>query len=199
MGHATVRRIGAGKAIVLADNNDATLKNATECLGAEGHFVVPRKVDVTSTPSVHKLATSAAKLGVVTRVAHTAGLSRSQAETAAIFLAVDLLGAALVLDEFGTVIAPGGAGIVVASMTAHLFPPPSADQQDALAHTPASELLPLPFLNTDDVNDPARRTESPNRPTTFASRPPLLDGASALRASTRSAPESFRPRWVNTN
>jgi hypothetical protein len=45
---------------------------------------------------------------------HAAGVSPSQA-TRATILAVDLYGTALVLEEFGNVIAKRGAGVVIAS------------------------------------------------------------------------------------
>jgi hypothetical protein len=44
----------------------------------------------------------------------------------------------LVLEEFGNVIAPGGAGVVIDA---------------ALATTPADELLGLPMLQPDQVRD----------------------------------------------
>jgi NAD(P)-dependent dehydrogenase (short-subunit alcohol dehydrogenase family) len=104
-----------------------------------------RSVDVSSAESVSALAEEAAALGSITQVAHTAGLSPSQASTAAI-LAVDLLGVALVLEEFAKVIAPGGAGVVIASMAGHMFPPLTPEQAQALIHAPAAELLQLPFV-----------------------------------------------------
>jgi NAD(P)-dependent dehydrogenase (short-subunit alcohol dehydrogenase family) len=153
MGQAIARRLGPGKTVVLADNNGAALERAADCLAAQGHVVESRNVDVTSAESVRDLAQDAQEMGPVTQVAHTAGLSPSQASTAAI-LAVDLFGVALVLDEFTAVIAPGGAGIVIASMAGHLFPPLPSDQQHDLAHLPSAELLSLPFLDTD-LLDPA--------------------------------------------
>jgi len=86
-------------------------------------------------------------------MAHTAGLSPSQASAESI-LAVDLLGTALVLQEFGEVIAPGGAGVVIASMAGHILPPLSAEQEHSLAHTAAHKLLTLDFVS------PQRITES---------------------------------------
>jgi NAD(P)-dependent dehydrogenase (short-subunit alcohol dehydrogenase family) len=74
---------------------------------------------------------------------------------AATVLAVDLVGTALVLEEFGRVIAPGGAGIVISSMAGHMFPPFDAEQEQALAHTPADELLALPFLNPEGMGGAA--------------------------------------------
>ena len=122
MGHAIARRLGAGKTVLLADNDEAALASVAEALSADGHHVDSRGVDVSSPESVRTLAEHAASLGEVTQVVHTAGLSPSQASSEAI-LAVDLLGTALVLHEFGEVIAEGGAGVVVASMAGYLVPP----------------------------------------------------------------------------
>ncbi len=153
MGHAIAHRLGAGKTVLLADNNEATLASVAEALSADGHHVDSRGVDVSSPESVRKLAEHAASLGAVTQVAHTAGLSPSQASAEAI-LAVDLLGTALVLEEFGEVIAPGGAGVVIASMAGHMFPPLTAEQEQALAHTPATELLGLEFVGPQKITEP---------------------------------------------
>ena len=78
-------------------------------------------VDVASRESVHALAEYAASLGDVVNVVHTAGLSPVQASPEAI-LAVDLYGVAVVLEEFGQVIAAGGAGLVISSMAGHMIP-----------------------------------------------------------------------------
>jgi NAD(P)-dependent dehydrogenase (short-subunit alcohol dehydrogenase family) len=153
MGHAIARRLGAGKTVLLADFNEETLASVTEALSADGHHVDSRGVDVSSPESVRKLAEHAASLGAVTQVAHTAGLSPSQASAEAI-LAVDLLGTALVLEEFGDVIAPGGAGVVIASMAGHMFPPLTAEQEHALAHTPSSDLLDLEFVSPEKITEP---------------------------------------------
>ncbi|HUH70975.1 MAG TPA: SDR family oxidoreductase [Mycobacterium sp.] len=153
MGHAITHRLGAGKTVLLADNNEAALASVAKALSADGHHVDSRGVDVASPESVRTLAEHAASLGAVTQVAHTAGLSPSQAPAEAI-LAVDLLGTALVLQEFGEVIAEGGAGVVIASMAGHMFPPLTVEQEHALAHTPASELLGLEFVSPQKVTDP---------------------------------------------
>jgi hypothetical protein len=77
----------------------------------------------------------------------------SQASPATI-LAVDLYGTALVLEEFGNVIARGGAGVVIASQSGHRLGALTADENAALATTPADELLRLPMLQPDQVTDP---------------------------------------------
>lgn len=149
MGQAIARRIGSGKTVLLADYNDQTLHTAADALAADGHHVEASTVDVASVESVGALARRAAALGPVTQVAHTAGLSPSQADAAAI-LAVDLLGVALVLDEFAAAVAAGAAGVVIASMAGHMFPPLPPEQEQALAHTPAVDLLQLPFISAID-------------------------------------------------
>ena len=131
MGQAVARRLGSGKTVLLADYDNETLQAAAAALSGDGHQVQTRSVDMSSAESVSALAQEAAALGSVTQIAHTAGLSPSQASTAAI-LAVDLLGVALVLDEFAKVIAPGGAGVVVASMAGHMFPPLTPEQEQAV-------------------------------------------------------------------
>jgi NAD(P)-dependent dehydrogenase (short-subunit alcohol dehydrogenase family) len=153
MGHAIARRLGPGKTVLLADNNAAALTSVAQALSADGHQVDSREVDVSSPQSVRALAEHAASLGAVTQVAHTAGLSPSQASAEAI-LAVDLLGTALVLQEFGEVIESGGAGVVIASMAGHVFPPLTTEQERALAHTPTDQLLGLDFVSAQLITEP---------------------------------------------
>ncbi|WP_176358361.1 SDR family oxidoreductase [Mycobacterium persicum] len=152
IGAAIARRSGSGKTVLLADNNDETLASVVESLSAAGHQVLGRRVDVASAESVRGLAQYAASLGTVTNVAHTAAFSPAQASAQAI-LAVDLLGVALMLQEFGEVVAPGGAGVVIASMAGHLVPPLTTEQEHALAHNPPGDLLSLDFVS--QVTEPA--------------------------------------------
>lgn len=149
MGQAIARRQGAGNKVLLADFDEKTLTAAADLLRGQGHDVSAQVVDVSSRPSVVALADTAARLGPVTQVVHTAGLSPVQAPPAAV-LRVDLLGTALVVEAFGRVVAPGGAGLVIASMAGHMLPAPlEAEQESALAHSPADDLLALPFLDPD--------------------------------------------------
>ena len=85
-------------------------------------------------------------------VIHAAGVSPSQASPATI-LAVDLYGTAVVLEEFGNVIAKGGAGVVIASQSGHRLGALTAEQNAALATTPAEDLLSLAMLQPDQVKD----------------------------------------------
>jgi NAD(P)-dependent dehydrogenase (short-subunit alcohol dehydrogenase family) len=110
------------------------------------------KTDVSSRASVQALVEKAVSLGEVSGVIHAAGVSPSQASPETI-LKVDLYGTALVLEEFGNIIARGGAGIVIASQSGHRLPPLSTEQNAALATTPVEELLKLPMLQPDKVKD----------------------------------------------
>jgi NAD(P)-dependent dehydrogenase (short-subunit alcohol dehydrogenase family) len=58
-----------------------------------------------------------------------------------------------VLEEFGNVIARGGAGVVIASQSGHRLPALTVEQNKALATTPVEELLNLAFLQPDQVTD----------------------------------------------
>ena len=150
IGQAIVRRIGVGKTILLADLNESLALAAKNGLEAAGFQTQTAHVDVASHDSVSALAASAAGIGTVAHVVHTAGLSPAQASPQAI-IAVDLVGVAHVLEEFGRIIAPGGSGIVIASQAGHMLPPLPAEQNQALANTPADELEQLPFLRPDVV------------------------------------------------
>ena len=152
IGQAIVRRISAGKHIVLADLRQENADAAAKTLSDAGFEVSTTKVDVSSRASVHALVKLARSLGEVTGVIHAAGVSPSQA-TPETILKVDLYGTALVLEEFGNVIARGGAGVVIASQSGHRLPALSAEQNALLAKTPVEDLLALPMLQPDQVKD----------------------------------------------
>jgi len=69
-------------------------------------------------------------------------------------LKVDLYGIALVLEEFGNVIAPGGSCVVIASQSGHRLPPLTVEQNKTIATTMVEELLKLLMLQPDQVTDP---------------------------------------------
>ena len=152
IGQAIARRVSAGKHVLLADLHEANADAAAEVLANAGFDVSTATVDVSSRESVHALAETAAALGDITGVIHAAGVSPSQARPEVI-LAVDLYGTALVLEEFGNIIASGGSAVVIASQSGHRLGALTAEQDAALATTPADELLSLPMLQPDQVTD----------------------------------------------
>jgi NAD(P)-dependent dehydrogenase (short-subunit alcohol dehydrogenase family) len=152
IGQAIARRVGAGKHILLADLRQENALAAAKVLNYAGFTVSTATVDVSRRVSVQALVQTAVALGDITGVIHAAGVSPTQASPATI-LAVDLYGTALVLEEFGKVIARGGAGVVIASQSGHRLGALTAEQDKALATTPPDELLALPLLQPDQVKD----------------------------------------------
>jgi NAD(P)-dependent dehydrogenase (short-subunit alcohol dehydrogenase family) len=130
IGQAIARRVSAGKQVVLADLREENANAAAKVLSDAGFEVSTAVVDVSSRESVHALVEKATALGSITGLIHAAGVSPSQA-TPATILKVDLYGTAVMLEEFGNVIARGGAGVVIASQS-----------------------LALPMLQPDKVTDP---------------------------------------------
>jgi len=152
IGQAIARRVSEGKHILLADLRQENADTAAKIFNDAGFSVSTTKVDVSSRASVNALVETAKSFGQISGVIHAAGVSPSQASPETI-LKVDLYGTALVLEEFGNVIAPGGSGVVIASMSGHRLPALSAEQNAALATTPVEELLTLPMLQLDKVKD----------------------------------------------
>ena len=154
MGLAAARRLGSGTQLLLADIDPVGLETTAARLSDDGYRVATHVVDVASAESVAALAKHADGLGPVTRLVHTAGLSPVQAPIPAI-LAVDLLGVALVAEEFGAIVAPGGAGVVIASMSGYFHPDTvTPEQAAALRNAPAAELLKLPIAAAENFRDP---------------------------------------------
>jgi len=137
---------------VLADMREENANAAATVMANAGYDVSVTTVDVSSREAVHALALKAQEFGEIKGVVHAAGVSPSQAFPATI-LKVDLYGTALVLEEFGNVIASGGSAVVIASQSGHRLPPLSVEQNKALATTPVEELLALDFLQPDKVTD----------------------------------------------
>jgi NAD(P)-dependent dehydrogenase (short-subunit alcohol dehydrogenase family) len=152
IGQAIARRVGIGKHVLLADLRQENADAAAEVLGDAGYEVSVAIVDASSREALHTLVERATGLGDIIGLIHAAGVSPTQASPATI-LKVDLYGTALVLEEFGNVMARGGAGVVVASQSGHRLAPLTIEQNKALATTPVEELLSLPFLQPDQVTD----------------------------------------------
>ena len=150
IGLAIARRQGTGRTVLLADLNTELLAASAETLLDSGHTVETQAVDLSSRESVTALADRAASLGDVINVVVAAGVSPVQASKDQV-IAVDLVGTAIAIEEFGRIIAPGGAGLVIASMAGHMLPALSADQDEALARTPADGLAALDMLSDEAV------------------------------------------------
>jgi NAD(P)-dependent dehydrogenase (short-subunit alcohol dehydrogenase family) len=184
IGQAIGRRVSTGKHVVLADLRQTNADAAAEVMRNAGFDVSTTTVDVSSRESVHTLVDSATAHGDITGLIHAAGVSPSQAPPEAI-LAVDLYGTAIVLEEFGNVIARGGAGVVIASQSGHRLGALTPEQNSALATTPADELLNLPMLQLDQVTDTLHAYQ-------------LAKRANSLRVMSESVRWAKRGARVNT-
>jgi len=152
IGQAIARRVGVRNHILLADLKKENSEIAAKVLTDAGFQVSTAIVDVSSRTSIQALVSIATTIGSITGLIHAAGVSPSQASPSTIFK-VDLYGTALVLEEFGNVIAEGGSGVVIASQSGHRLPSLTPEQDKALATTPTEDLLSLPFLQSDAVDN----------------------------------------------
>ena len=149
IGQAIIRRVSAGKHVVLADYSLENANRAKVTLENAGFECSTMKCDLGSKEDILRLVEYAASKGDVMNVVNAAGVSPSQAPVAEI-LRVDLYGTSVLLEEFGKVIAEGGSGVIISSQSGHRLPALPQEQNDALAMTPTDELLELPFLKAID-------------------------------------------------
>ena len=184
IGQAIARRVGSGRTLLLAAHNEEATEAAAGQLRGDGFDVAGWPTDISDRDAVEALADRAARMGPVTRVIHAAGVSPTQASIERL-MAVDLAGTAFILDAFARVIAPGGAGIVVASMAGHRESPYEREIEHALATTPTDELLSLPFLAPEKIGSSVHA---------YA----LAKRGNALRVETAAAAWGKRGARVNT-
>ena len=149
MGTAIVRRIAAGKTVLLGDISEKKLEEAAKELRYGGYEVVTHRVDASDRLSIRTFAEKAASLGSVMVFIDTAGASPNQTAPEHI-VDLDLIGTAYAIDEFAKVIAAGGAGLVISSQTGYMMDFDTKIEKQ-LALTPTDELAHLPFVKTDAV------------------------------------------------
>ena len=145
IGQAIARRVGAGRHVVLGDLRQEHADAAAKVLEDAGFETSTIEVDISSRESILQLIEHAQQFGPITNLINAAGVSPSQAPVSAI-LKVDLYGTAVLLEEFGKVIAEGGSGVVISSQSGHRLGALSEEQNLRLATTPTEELLELDFL-----------------------------------------------------
>ena len=150
IGQAIIRRVSAGKHIVLADYSLDNAHRAAQTLENAGYECSTIKCDLGSREDILALVEYATGKGEVMNVVNAAGVSPSQAPVAEI-LRVDLYGTSVLIEEFGKVIGEGGSCVVISSQSGHRLPALPQEQNDALAMTATEKLLDLPFLRA--IND----------------------------------------------
>lgn len=151
MGMAIVERIAANRKVLLGDISEKALTTSREKLEFMGYAVETMQVDAGNKESVYAFARRASELGPVMYFIDTAGASPHQTNPQHI-IDLDLVGSAYALDAFGQIMARGGAGILISSMTGYMLSDPlPVDVEQALTTTPSDELAALPCLQSDMV------------------------------------------------
>lgn len=152
IGMAIARRMGYGMKIIVGDKKIENAKTIAQIMNEAGYDVVPMEMDLSSRSSVRALIAEGQKYGDITMLVNAAGVSPSQAPIETI-LKVDLYGTAVLLEEVGKVIAPGGAGVTISSQSGHRMKQLTAKEDELLACTPTEELLNLDMLQPGNVQD----------------------------------------------
>ena len=147
IGQAIIRRVGAGKHIVLADLSREHADAAARLLENAGYECSTIGADLGSREDILAVVKEAQRWGDIVNVVNAAGVSPSQASVGEI-LRVDMYGTSVLLEEFGKVVAQGGSGIVISSQSGHRLPALPQDQNDALAMSRPEELLKLDFVSS---------------------------------------------------
>lgn len=152
IGMAIARRMGYGMKIVVGDKSLANAQAIAKTMNDAGFDVVPIEMDLSSRESIKNLISEGQKYGDITMLVNAAGVSPSQAPIEAI-LKVDLYGTAVLLEDVGKVIAPGGVGVTISSQSGWRMPALTAEQDELLATTPSEELLALDILQPRNIRD----------------------------------------------
>lgn len=149
---AIARRMGAGMKIVVGDKSPAKAEAVAATMNNAGFDVEPVEMDLSNRESIKALIARAQELCPITMLVNGAGVSPSQAPIEAI-LNVDLYGTAVLLEEVGRVIEPGGVGVTISSQSGHRMPALTPEEDEQLACTPVEGLLALPLLQPENIRD----------------------------------------------
>ncbi len=152
IGMAIARRMGYGMKIIVGDKSKTNAEAIAKTMNEAGFDTVALEMDLSSRVSILNLITEAQQYGDITILVNAAGVSPSQASIATI-LKVDLYGTAVLLEEVGKVIHPGGVGITISSQSGHRMPALTPEEDELLATTPTEELLALNILKEGNIRD----------------------------------------------
>lgn len=152
IGMAIARRMGYGLKIVIGDKNKTNAEAIAKTMNEAGFDAVPVEMDLSSRSSILALIAEAQKYGKISMLVNAAGVSPSQASIETV-LKVDLYGTAVLLEEVGKVIKPGGVGVTISSQSGHRMPALTPEEDEQLATTPTEQLLSLDILQPQNIRD----------------------------------------------
>ena len=135
IGMAIARRMGYGKKIIIGDKKIENAQQVSRIMNEAGFDTLPMVLDLASRESIRTMIAEGQKWGEITMLVNAAGVSPSQAPIEAI-LKVDLYGTAVLLEEIGKVIAPGGVGVTISSQSGHRMKQLTPEEDEQLACTP---------------------------------------------------------------
>ena len=145
IGQAIARRVSYGKHLVIGDISAEHAEKVAKDLNNAGFETSAMQADLSSRQSILELIEHSQKFGKITHLINAAGVSPSQAPIEAV-LKVDLYGTAVLMEEFGKVIAEGGRAIMISSQSGHRLGALTQEENELLALTPTEELLNLDML-----------------------------------------------------
>jgi NAD(P)-dependent dehydrogenase (short-subunit alcohol dehydrogenase family) len=147
IGQAIARRISSGRHILVANHTQESADAAANVLEDAGFKATALQADISDRSTIQAVVERAQEIGPIKALVQAAGVSPSQAPIEAI-LRVDLYGTAMLLEEFGKVMAHGGSGVVISSQSGYRMPALTIDQDALLATAPAEDLLTLDFVRS---------------------------------------------------
>jgi NAD(P)-dependent dehydrogenase (short-subunit alcohol dehydrogenase family) len=121
MGLATAKVVGQVHTVVLSDVRQDRLENTAATLKDLGIAPTVVNCDVTDRQAVDRLLETAARLGTIASVIHTAGVSPSMGD-ADYVMRTNAIGTVNVNEAFFEAAVEGSAIVNVASMAAHMLP-----------------------------------------------------------------------------
>lgn len=152
IGMAIARRVGYGMKIIIGDKNKGNADTIADTMNKAGFDCLAVELELSSRESIKNVIAKAQEYGDITMLVNAAGVSPSQASIETI-LKVDLYGTAVLLEEVGQVIAEGGTGVTISSQSGHRMPALTPEQDRFLALTPTEELLSLPMLQPENIEN----------------------------------------------
>jgi ribosomal protein S13 len=151
-GQAIARRLGSDKTVLLADYNDETLQAAAAALSGDGYQMRTHSVDVSC-----RIRQRARPRSGCARQCHPGRAHRRSVSVAGLHRRDSgrrpsrrRPGARRIRNGDRT----GRSGRGHREHGRHMFPPLTAEQEQALAVTPAQDLVQLPFINPPEVTEP---------------------------------------------
>lgn len=152
IGMAIARRMGYGMKIIIGDKSIKNAEAIAGTMNTAGFDCTAIEMDLSSRESIKGMIAEGRNHGDITMLVNAAGVSPSQAPVEAI-LKVDLYGTAVLLEEVGKVIVEGGTGVTISSQSGHRMAALTPEQDRLLATTPTEDLLSLPMLKPENIEN----------------------------------------------